>query len=256
MNVLFFSSRGPLANQKVRQAISTIIDRRTIADIVRGGGLIYPPTWLVPEKMGGRFTLTDAELLRTPGFRLRNNAQDPADIEVARRLFQEAGVDPASLNLVVIGVPQQADYTEALVTLLGKVGIKTTLQVVAATADRTARLLRNDFDIGTTGGGQTMDDPYDQIVNYVSSGGANNYGKLTNPELDKLLVDQEQTLDAAKRKDMVWDLQRKMLEWATFVPFAELTTVFGAQPYVENFPASRAFVVTSAHKFEGVWLNK
>jgi len=256
MNILFFGSRGPLANAKVRQAISVAIDRKTIADIVRGGGLRYPPTWLVPEKMGGKFTLTDAELLRTPGFRLQNNAKDPADFELSKRLFQEAGVDPASLNLVVIGVPQQADYTEALVTLLGKAGIKTTLQVIAATADRTARLLRNDFDIGTAGGGQTLDDPYDQIVNYISSTGANNYGKLANPDLDKLLTDQEQTLDFAKRRDMVWDLQRRMFEWATFVPFAELTTVFGAHPYVENLPVSRAFVVTSAHKFENVWLNK
>ncbi len=256
MNVMYFSSRGALANQKVRKAISVGLDRNTLATVVRGGGLIYPPTWLVPESFGGRFTLTNQEFLSTPGFRIKNNAQDPADLDEAKKLFQEAGVDPASLNLVIIAVPQQSDYAEVLSTVLSKLGIKSTLRVIANTADRVQALQRNDFDIATTGGGQTMDDPADQIVTYVSTGGTTNYGKHSNAELDKLLTDQEQTLDFARRRDMIRDLQRKMLDWAAFVPFAELTTVFATQPYVENFPLTRAFVVTAAHKFEGVWLNK
>ncbi len=128
--------------------------------------------------------------------------------------------------------------------------------MAAGTGGRLEELRRGNFDLADNGGGGSFDDPADFVLTYASTTGGQNYGKYSNPQVDTLLAQQETEQDPAKRRTMIHDIQRKLLEDAAFVPLHLFPVYFGAQPYVRGFPVDRAYVVSSAWRHEGVWLDK
>jgi len=251
-NTMYFSSRPPWNNQKVRQAVHIGLDRKVLRDIVRGGTASYPPTYLLPRERGGKFSLSAQELLNIPGFR----EPKEQDFALARRLFQEAGVDPATITISIPVVASIQDFGEAAASLLLKIGVKATVRPLGGSADLISVRLRGDFDLAFTGGGGSLDDPADQITPSVVTGGVTNFGKFSNPKVDQLLAAQEREIDLVKRQQLIADLQRELLDWAVFVPMNDIAGLFAAAPYVEGFVLNRAFSVSVAHRVEEVWFNK
>ena len=251
-NIMYFSSRPPWNNQKARQAVHIGLDRKVLRDVVRGGTGIYPPTYMLPRESGGKFSLSAQEILNIPGFR------DPKeqDIALAKKLFQEAGVDPATITVSIPVVESIRDFGEAAASLLLKVGVKATVRLLGGNADLGSVRLRGDFDLGFTGGGGDRDDPASQIIPHVITGGANNFGKFSSPMVDQLLAAQEREIDFAKRQQLITDLQRELLDWAVFVPMNNIAALYAAAPYVEGIVLTRAFSVSVAHRAEQVWFNK
>lgn len=251
VNYMFYNSKGPLANQKVRQAIHIGFDRIVMRDILRGGTAFYPPTYFVPRANGGKLALPEAEVLKLPGFR----EPKQQDTDLAKRLLQEAGIDPSTITITIAGNDVQKDINEGVGSLIQALGFKVNIRALG-TVDRTAVLRRGDFDLGFSGGGNSFDDPQDLIGSYVQTGGFNNFGKWSNPKIDQLLAAQDAELDPAKRTAIVQDLQREMLDFAIAVPIHTFPQLYAVAPFVENFPLQRVFVVGAAHRFERVWFNK
>jgi len=253
VNFLFFNTaRAPFNNLKFRQAINVGFDRGALRDVLRGGTGFYPPTFLVPRELGGKFSLSKDDLLRTPGFR---EPKTP-DTDLAKQLLKDSGIDLSKTTIALVTNATQKDISEAVASLLLPLGINVKLDLVVSTSDLTTRMLRGDFDLNFTGGGNSFDDPADIIANYVKTGAGLNYGKVSDARLDQLLDAQDAEVDGAKRAQALGDLQRTLLDFAAFVPIHTFPALYAVQPYVEGFILNRAFVVGPAHRFERVWFNR
>jgi peptide/nickel transport system substrate-binding protein len=75
-------------------------------------------------------------------------------------------------------------------------------------------MARRDYTVGAVPVESGVDDP-DQMYyeNYVC-GAARNYTGYCNPELDKLVDRQSIEPDPQKRRDTVWQIERKLAEAA------------------------------------------
>lgn len=256
VNYLGFNQRAPFDNVKIRQAIHIGLNRMTLTQAYRLGQGLYPPTYFVPDSFGGRFSLSTEEWLNTPGFRVKNGEKDPADIEMARALFAEAGVNPADLTLVLLtssGTLQ--DLGELLTTVVGELGVKVK-PVFSRGVQRNEELMSGAFDLFNQPGPNAFEDPQDVIIPSTVTGGPLNWGKWSLPRVDQLSEDQQRELDPAKRVQLVRDLQRELLEQAIYVPGNHMAPIFASHGYVENYALNRAFNATSAHKLEQVWFSK
>jgi len=251
VNTLFFNSKPPFDNQKVRQAIHIGLDRVAFKEILRGGDALFPPTYYVPENLGGQWTLTREEFLSLPGFRTPKQL----DTDRAAELFAEAGVDPSEMTINFVGNSVQTDINEALGSLLLQMGIGDVRVRALGSADRRQAMASGDFDISNTGGGRAMDDAADQLASYATTGGSQNYGKFSNATIDRLIGEQERELDPTRRAEIIDDLQREMLDFAAFVPLHTFPIAFAAQSYVRGFTITRAFTVSNAHRLDHVWLD-
>ena len=251
-----FNSRPPFNNQKVRQAISIGFDRKAVQETYRQGQGLYPPTYFVSTDFGGKLSLPSSEFLTIPGFRLKNGKKDQADLDMARRLWQEAGLDPKNVKIdFSYSTGAYSALGELLTQLLADLGMRVNALPLPS-AQETAGRLQGSFDIGLDPANNAFDDPADLMIPVTTTGGPRNWGKYSNPKVDQLAADQEREFDPVKRQQLIYALQREELDWSMYVPLVHLASVYGYAPYVEGFVLDRAFNLGSVHKMDAVWLNK
>src|SRR6188768_3879688 len=98
-----------------------------------------------------------------------------------------------------------------------------------------ARLAKKDYTIGLNVTGVSVDDPDGNIVENYSCKSERNYTQYCNPEVDRLLSAQSRELDRDKRKKIVWDIERLLVDDAArpSIQFAVAGNCW--QPYVKNY---------------------
>ncbi len=69
-----------------------------------------------------------------------------------------------------------------------------------------------DYTIGLNVTGVSVDDPDGNIVENYSCKSERNYTQYCNAEVDRLLAAQSSELDKEKRRKMVWDIERLLVE--------------------------------------------
>jgi peptide/nickel transport system substrate-binding protein len=74
------------------------------------------------------------------------------------------------------------------------------------------KLLRKDFTVGLNVSETGVDDPDQQFYENYVCGSDRNYTGYCNPELDKLVDRQSMEADPNKRKALVWEIERKLVE--------------------------------------------
>lgn len=236
------TSRGPLTDVRVRQAISLAVDRQELVDVVYSGQASIagpiPPTleeWepIPPEKLpfyGGTDRLARA-----------------------RQLLEQAGYPNGfTLKLMPIPtVPEALQLAQVLQQQLRRVGIRVEIEQVDF-ATFLDRWRRSDFDAFVSlNGGST--DPDLHLFRHVFSTGSTNVFKFSDSETDRLLRQGRTTTDIKKRLEAYTQLQRRLAEQ---VPFLWLThpTVFGAwQDRVQGFVLSST---RSLQSLESTWLSR
>ena len=78
-----------------------------------------------------------------------------------------------------------------------------------------------DFTVGAVPIESGVDDPDQMFYENYYSGAARNYAGYSDPEIDKLIDRQSMTADPKKRKEIVWQIERRLAE-AYFRPVAFL----------------------------------
>lgn len=193
----------PWNDIRVRRAVNLGIDRDAFVKVIEQGfGRVGS---FVPPIMGG---LTPDELNDQPGFRQPKDA----DRAEAKRLLQEAGYGSGFSTRMLhrSGEP----YTSAAVLL------KTELAKIGITAELDPRTEADLFDLTFKGAYHSimsrrswkLPDPDGLLpVNYRSNG-ARNYGHLVDAETDKLIDQQSEITDPAKRKEILRQIDRRLIE--------------------------------------------
>lgn len=249
-----FNQKAPWTDVRLRRAVFAALDRLQMRDLYRGGKAHYPPHFMLNQELGGGWALPTEELLRQPGFRLKDNKKDPADLDLSRQLFREVGVDPKTLKIVFNYAAVNRDLGELYQAALAQTGVPTELRLLD-TAPLTDVLQRGDFDIAAVIGGNGFDDPSDQPTRYILSNSPENYGKWKRPQIDDLYSRIDSELDPAKRRELAYQWQRLMLEEAVASPVLHNYAING--PHRHVFGLARGHYSThSGQRLEGVWIDE
>ena len=251
-SLMFNMEKKPFDDVRVREAFSRMLDRRALVLLPRGGQGRFPPHHMPSAEVNGQWGLPDAEILRLPGF----GQSYSAEVTEARKLLAAAGVDPKTLNLTFLAIlsPNVDPYHIAAHSLLlNNSGANIRLVQEGTTAFNTS-LAAKGWDISMTTGGTSYDDPSAIFVDFVSSTGSRNRARL-NYGVDDMITQQEAALDFAKRRDIVYEMQRKLIREATLVPSVYQVDGWATHAHVKGWRPP-FLSVGPQNRMERVWLDR
>ncbi|HWX32706.1 MAG TPA: ABC transporter substrate-binding protein [Steroidobacteraceae bacterium] len=200
--------KPPFDNPDLRHAMALTLDRKAFIDILADGQGDIGGTMLPgPE---GVWAMSPEELRRLPGYDpdiAKNRAE-------ARAITQKLGYGPDKRLPVTVSTRNVSGYRDAAVILidqLKEIYIDGQLENIDTT-QWYPRILRKDFTVGLNVSESAVDDPDQQFYeNYVCTA-ERNYTGYCRPEVDKLVDQQSAESDKEKRKQLVWEIERRLAE--------------------------------------------
>jgi peptide/nickel transport system substrate-binding protein len=201
-------SKPPFDNPDLRRALALALDRKAFIDIItQGQGDIGATMLPPPEGVWGM----PAEILQTlPGYGL-DVAKNRAE---ARKIMEKLGYGPNKRLAVTVSTRNIPPYRDPAAVLLGQlheIYMDPELEPVDTT-QWYPRLLRKDFTVGLNVTETGVDDPDQQFYENYVCGSERNYTGYCNREVDKLVDRQSMETDPEKRKKLVWEIERKLVE--------------------------------------------
>jgi peptide/nickel transport system substrate-binding protein len=198
--------RAPYSDPRVRKAVFLAIERKRIYETVFGGlgavgGPVTPAAtfWALPE----------ADLLKLPGFR----SERDADIADAKKLMEAAGLGGGySDTIKTVTRAQVNEVNDLNVPALKKIGFDLKVEDVGTDfgpliAFESAR----NYGIATSVK-QSGIDPDLQLNLYHRTGASRNYTDYSDARMDALLDQQSAEFDVNKRKQLVYEIQRLLID--------------------------------------------
>ena len=247
--VIFNTQKKPFDDVRVRRALTLALDRWKGSEalskitIVKGvGGYLRP---------GYEMALTEKELETFPGF-WRDIEKSRAE---AKRLLKEAGVENLTIRLHnrVLAEP----YTPIGVFLIDQwrqIGVKVEHSQVD-TAPYFGNLVEGKFDVAYYPATEPVDDPSAQHSYYLTNAKSPlSYSRHTNTKVDELWDLQSRTLDPAKRKATVQELERLLLNEAYVLPLNWWERIIVLNKRVKGWNMSSSHF--SGQDLIGVWLDQ
>src|ERR1700694_3770496 len=246
-NIIINSSSPPFDKLDIRRALALALDRKAFVSIMFEGqadigGTMQPGPaglWAMPKEM----------LETIPGY----GPDIAANREEARKLMAKAGYGPDK-RLQVKGatrnIPIYTDPAIILIDQIKSIYIDGELEVVD-TAQWFPKVARKDYALGLNLTGNAVDDPDQSFYENYSCGSERNYTNYCNKEIEKLFDQQSQETDIAKRKKLVWDIDKKVQEDVARPIIFHARTGTCWQPYVKNITIISKSSY-NRYRFEGV----
>jgi peptide/nickel transport system substrate-binding protein len=206
------ATSGPLANLKVRQALSLALDRKSIISQVYDGAALMP-RWLANPGTFGY------------GQQVFNTAYDSSavmkqDLAAATKLVQEAGVTGQTITIGTSSqIPSIAAETGAYQAAAEAIGLKVKLESVSANNFInffTSPQARKGVDGFITVNYGDYADPAALLATIALPGGSQNYDNFNDPQLTSLLDQARGTASDDERAKLVAqaeELAAKKLPW-------------------------------------------
>ena len=198
----------PFDNRDLRRAMALSLDRKTFIDIITEGlgdigGVMLP----APEGIWGM----PADMLKTfPGY-----DPDVAKNRVeARKIMEGLGYGPdkrIAVKLSIRNITPTRDPAVILIDQLKQIYIDGELETVDTT-QWYPKVSRKDFAVGMVVSENGLDDPDAQFYESYLCGAERNYGGYCNPQLDQLIDRQSTEADREKRRQLVWEIERRLAE--------------------------------------------
>jgi peptide/nickel transport system substrate-binding protein len=247
---LLVTNAAPFDNPALRRAMQLSLDRKSFIDILGDGqydigAVLQPPPegiWGMPREM--------LEQLTGYGSDVGKNRED------ARAMMRSLGYGPDNrlkVKLASRNIAWYRDPAAILIDQLKEIWIDAELETVE-TASWVPKLMRRDFTVAMSLSGNAVDDPDTQFYENYSCGSSRNYTGCT-PEVNELIDRQSAETDPAKRKELVWQIERKLIEDAVrpIIFFMRQGTCW--QPEVKGLTLMENSIFNS-WRMEDVWLDK
>jgi peptide/nickel transport system substrate-binding protein len=241
--------KPPFDNPQLRRAMALSIDRKAFVDtIAQGegqiGGVLQPPP-------GGLWGMPPDEVKKLPGYGPdieKNRAE-------GRQIMQQLGYGPGKRLEAKVTTRDLQPYRDPAVLLIDQlkhVYIDGELEEVD-TPQYFPKILRKDFAVALNL--QTSGPDPNFLHNFYSCGASLNWDGYCNPEIDKLIDRQSQEADPARRKSILWEIERKLAadNARPILFYARGATC--RQPYVKGF-TQMANSLFNGWRMEDVWLEK
>ena len=117
------------------------------------------------------------------------------------------------------------------------------------------RAARQDYWVALNLTGSSVDDPDAILLESYACDSEYNYAKYCNPEVSKLLEAQSAETDVAKRREIVWEIERILNEDVARPIILHGRSARCRQPYVKGHVRA-ANSIYSSWRHEQVWLDK
>ncbi|MGE8545982.1 ABC transporter substrate-binding protein [Alcaligenes sp. WGS1538] len=201
---------NPLQNAKVRQAMSLAIDRKAIVERIMDG-VAEPANQFIPPGMFG--SIEGAPPLE----------YNP---KKAKELLAEAGY-PDGFELTLSATNDRyindAQLTQAVAQYLSRVGIKTQVDTMTRSVyfPKRAKL---EMSASLGGWGSETGEASNFLQYWITTRnpelgvGSSNYGRYSNPELDKVYLEAVRTLDDDKRSALLQQAVKIALDEMPSIP--------------------------------------
>jgi peptide/nickel transport system substrate-binding protein len=249
--VVFNTEKKPFDDPRVRRALSLALDRwdgakqlYKISNMKEVGGLLRP---------GSEFSMNEAELVELAGY----SKDIEASRREARRLLREAGV-PDGFSFELSNRPPPKDYETRAIWIIDqwrKIGlnVKQKLQELGA---HFKDMRAGNFDVIITAVSDYMDEPDLQFMHFLSSDKSpSNYGRYQDRVLDDLYQKQSQTMDAAERRKICLQFEKRVLDEKAYVLVFPWT-----HRIILHSSKMKGWKILPSHflnmDLAGVWLNK
>ena len=243
------TKKPPFDNAKVRLALSRAIDRRALIDAVYQGGAVLGASMASPPY--GVWGLLDKDIRALPG-----NGKAADEKARARTLLAEAGFGPKAplrLEILTRALPDFLDVASFVINELKHVGVEASLKQVES-AQWHPLQTRGDFQIGIERTGIEPDDPDANFYDNYGCGSPRNYPRYCDEEISRLIDQQSQELNPAKRLALVQVIQRKLEEAAVRPVLGWRLDYYTVWPYVKNLVPHQS--IYSWGRMQEVWLDK
>jgi peptide/nickel transport system substrate-binding protein len=177
--------------------------------------------------------------------------------EQARALMKKAGYGPdkhLKLKVSTRGISLYKDPAVILAGQLKDIWIDADVDIIE-TSQWFMKVSRKEYSVGLNTTGNGVDDPDQNFFENFSCKSERNYPGYCNPEIDKMIEQQSAETDKEKRRKLVWEIDRKLLEdnARPIVMWNRASTCM--QPYVKGYVAN-VNSVYNGFRFEDVWLDK
>ncbi len=248
-NLLINVQQPPLDQPNVRRALSYAVDRHAYVKAVRQGGAVVGGA-LMPRPQG-EWGLTETEVASLPGY-----GPPDRDKAKARELLRAAGFGPANplrLEIVTRALNLYLEAAAFVVAELKQVGVETTLKQIES-AQWFPILTRRQYQIAANLTANGSDDPDINFYDNYACGSARNYSGYCDEHVERLIEQQSQELDPAKRAKTVLQIQRKLEDDAVRPTMAWRLDYFAHWPYVKQVVPHQN--VVNWARMQEVWLDR
>jgi peptide/nickel transport system substrate-binding protein len=249
-NLIINLENPPFNNIELRKAMALSLDRKAFIDIILqgkgdAGGTLLPP----PEGVWG----LPPDILKTiPGY-----GDVKKDREQARAIMTKLGYTADKPLKIKVSTRNLATYRDPAVVLIDQlktIYIDAELEPVES-SQWFAKVARNDYSVGLNLTGNGIDDPDQAFYENYGCGSERNYTHYCNKDLQALFDKQSVETDVAKRKKMVWDIDKKLQEDVARPILFHARTGTCWKPYVKNMTIMNNSAY-NGYRYDDIWLDK
>lgn len=250
-NVIINRDAPPFDKADLRMAVNLALDRPAFIRILtEGEAQVGTASLPAPE---GQWAMPKEMMESLPGYgpNIEKNRED------ARALMRRHGYGPDNrlkLKVFTRDIPTFRDPALILSDQLREIYIDSELEVVDTTIYYN-RVFKKEYTIGLNLTGNSLDDPDQNYYENYSCGSLRNYPGYCNRDLQALFEAQSLEPDIEKRRRMVWDIDRKLVEDVARPIIMHNRGAACWHPHVKNM----SIMVNSIYngwRWEDVWLDK
>ncbi len=251
VNLIVNQASPPFDNPDIRKAMALAIDRKAFTTILSegkasiGGAMLPPPA--------GEWGLPPDLLAELPGY----GDDVEKNLATARKIMEGLGYGagkPLKVKVATRNISIYRDPAVILIDQLRKIHIDAELENVD-TPQWFPKITRKDYQVGLNLTGVGVDDPDVNLVENYTCKSERNYTEYCNPEVDRLIFAQSKETDAAKRRQIVWEVERKLVEDVARPIIQHEYAATCWHPYVKGY-ISQDNSIYNNKRLENVWLDK
>ncbi|WP_116344405.1 peptide-binding protein [Blastopirellula marina] len=248
-----WNTKSPFfSDKRVRQAMSYAFDHQEMIDKLFSGlyepaaGPFHPTSWMSPKPMPEPYQqdLDKAEELLDEAGWVDSDFDGIRDKEIngKRVRFEFSVTCPPS--------PIMERVARLLKRSLSKIGVACNIKLVEFTALQQMNL-DGQFE-ATLGGWGTSTDPYSS-ENIFATGEGRNYGRYSNPEIDKLFDQGQKEFDREKRAEIYGEIHKILYEDQVYTWLFYRNSFYGFNKKLRGYRFSPRGPYNYSPGFNSIW---
>ncbi len=250
-NVIVNFDAPPFDNAELRRAMALSMDRGAFNQIINegqggiGGALLPPPMgqWGLPKEM----------LEGLPGY--------GSDVEKSRAegraIMEKLGYGPDNrlkVKVITRNIPSYRDPAVVFLDQLASVYIDGELEIIESGVYYNT-ITAKRFVLALNMTGSAVDDPDQHFYENYACDSLRNYNGYCNRELEELFEQQSMEVDQKKRREIVWEIDRKLQEDVARPTLYHPVGTGCWHPQVKNYTI-HINSIYNGWRFEDIWLDR